>query len=527
MSEPNDATREAEPFARESARGLALAGAPLLVGLAICKILLQFAGINHYGFFRDELYYMACGRHLAWGYVDQPPLIAFVAWLARHLFGDSLVAMRLLPVLAGAAVVYLTGIFARDLGGGRFAQFLACVGIILAPAFLAFDSFLSMNAFEPLFWLLCAWLALCIVKGASPKLWCAFGAAAGIGLENKHTMLVFGFAVVAGVVLGGEARVFRSKWIWIGGLVALAIFLPNLIWEARHGWPQFEVVRNAQKFKNVPLGPAGFLLDQLLFLNPLALPLWLGGLGWLLFSRHAREFRFLGWMYLVILAIFIALRGKSYYALPIYPVLMAAGGVAFERFVATPSRRALRIAFPALVVASGLFMVPFGVPLLSVDHFLRFSRLIPIAGYAQTERDATVALPQLYADMLGWDHMAATVAGVYRSLPEAGRADCAIFAGNYGEAGAIDYYGAALGLPRAISGHNSYYDWGPRNYSGQCVILFGERSSDYKLLFDDVRQAATISNPHAMPGERDLPVYVCRKPRAALATMWPQFRMII
>jgi hypothetical protein len=527
MSEPGVVAREAGPFVCDRARTAALAGGPLLAGLAICKILLQFAGINQYGFFRDELYYMACGQHLAWGYVDQPPLIALIAWLARHLLGDSLFAVRLLPVLAGAGVIYFTGLLARDLGGGRFARLLACVGIILAPAFLAFDSFLSMNAFEPLFWLVCAWLVLRIVRGASPLLWCIFGAVAGIGLENKHTMLVFGFAVVAGLLLGGEARVFRSKWIWIGALIALAVFLPNLIWEARHGWPQIEVVRNAQKFKNVPVGPGGFLLDQLLFLNPLALPLWLGGFGWLLLARDAKPFRFLAWTYLFILAIFMALHGKSYYVLPIYPLLMAAGGVAFERFAAARTRRALRVAFPALVIASGLFMVPFGVPLLSVDHFLRFSQMIPIASFAQTERDATVALPQLYADMLGWDRMAATVAGVYRSLPEAERADCAILAGNYGEAGAIDYYGPSLGLPRAIGGHNSYYDWGPRNYSGQCVILFGERSEDYKLLFDDVQQGATISIPHAMPGERDLPVYICRKPHEPLATMWPQFRMII
>ena len=431
------------------------------------------------------------------------------------------------PVLAGACVVVLTGLFARELGGDRLAQFLACVGIMLAPAFLAFDSFLSMNAFEPLFWLVCAWLALRIVKGASLRLWCAFGATAGIGLENKHTMLVFGFAVAAGLMFSGEGRLFRSRWVWIGALIALAIFLPNLIWEARHGWPQIEVVRNAQEFKNAPFSVPGFFLDQLLFLNPIAVPLWLGGLFWLAFSESAKRFRFLAWTYALIVAVFLIFRGKPYYVLPIYPVLMAAGGVAFERFASEPNRSALRVAFPALLVASGLFMVPFGVPLLSVDHFLRYSRLIPIAHYAQTERDATVPLPQLYADMLGWQNMAETVARVYHGLPQAEQSDCAILAGNYGEAGAIDFYGPALGLPKAISGHNSYYDWGPRNYTGACVIVFGERSADYKLLFDDVQQAATIQTPHAMPGESEVPVYICRKPRQPLATMWPQFKMII
>jgi len=181
----------------EFRRELAVGSTLLLGGLAATKLLIQFAGINHYGFFRDELYYMACGEHLAWGYVDQPPLIAFVAWLARHLFGMSIVSMRFFPILAGAAVVWLTGILARELGGGRLAQFLAAVAILLAPAYLAFDSFLSMNAFEPLFWLLCAWIAVRIVKGSSPRLWLVFGLVAGIALENKHSMLVFGSSRVS------------------------------------------------------------------------------------------------------------------------------------------------------------------------------------------------------------------------------------------------------------------------------------------------------------------------------------------
>src|SRR5271170_4607454 len=197
--------------------------------LAFLRLLIQFAGINHYGFFRDELYYMACGEHLAWGYVDQPPLIALIAWIARHLLGNSLFSIRLFPVLAGAAVVFLTGILARELGGGRFAQFLAAAAILLAPAYLAFNSFFSMNAFEPLLWLVCAWIVVRIVRGASPRLWLAFGAVAGAGLENKHTMLVLGFAIVAGLVLSGEWQICRSRWVWIGGVIALAIFLPNLL----------------------------------------------------------------------------------------------------------------------------------------------------------------------------------------------------------------------------------------------------------------------------------------------------------
>ncbi len=500
----------------------------LLLGLAAAKIILQFAGIRSYGFFRDELYYMACGEHLAWGYVDQPPLIALIAWLARHLFGHSIVGLRIFPVLAGAAVVFLTGIFARELGGGRLAQSVAAVSVLFAPAFLAFDSFFSMNAFEPLFWLLCAWLVVRIVKGATPKLWLVFGIVAGLGLENKHTMLVFGFALAVGLLLGGEWRLFRSKWIWMGACVAILLFFPNLIWEAQHGWPQIEVVRNAQLYKNIPISPLDFLGEQVAFLNPIAFPLWLGGLLWYFTASEAKRLRFLACTYLIVLAIFMFLGGKSYYVLPIYPILLAAGGVMLERFAGSRKRRRMVLAYAGVIVVAGLIALPFGVPVLPVNTFLRYSRLLPYSSLAKTERDAVrVPLPQLYADMFGWKNMADTVAQVYDSLPASDRANCAILGGNYGETGAIDYYGPALGLPKAIGGHNSYFYWGPRGYSGACVIIFGEQSGEFIKLFGEVRQAATIVSPHAMPNEQSVPVYVCRKPRAPLGVLWPRFKMII
>jgi len=220
--------------------------------------------------------------------------------------------------------------------------------------------------------------------------------------------------------------------------------------------------------------------------------------------------------------------GKGYYVLPIYAALMAAGSVALERWLASRRWRWAQVALPALVIVAGLFAVPFGVPILPLDTFIRYSHLLPYSQFAKTEREALDSdLPQLYADMLEWENTAATIAAVYQSLPANDRADCAILAGNYGQAGAIDYYGPALGLPYAISGHNSYYYWGPRNYSGACVVLFGDGSDEHIKLFGDVRQAAMIANPHAMPNERSVPVYICRKPSAPLASLWRRFKLII
>jgi hypothetical protein len=514
-------------LSRTGAQEGAVSANAMLCALAGLSIVIHLPGMPHYGFFRDELYYIACSEHLAWGYVDQPPLIALIAWISRHLLGNSLAAFRVFPVLAGAVTVYLTGWLAGELGGGRLAQFTAALAILFAPLYLAFDSILTMNAFEPVFWLACACIVARIAKGGSPKLWLLFGAISGVGLENKHTMAVFGFAIILGLILSRDFRPFRSRWIWLGGLIALAIASPNLLWEARHGWPQFEVVRNAQEFKNEPIGPLRFLGEQVLFYSPVALPLWLGGLAWFFFAREAKHFRFFAWAYLAVLAIFIAGNGKTYYPMGTYPILMAAGGVAFERWIATRGWPALRLGYPAIIALAGLFTLPFGVPVLPVDTFLKYSDALPYAHSVKTERDSTAEMPQNYADMMGWANLAGSVARVYRTLPENERSGCAILAGNYGEAGAIDYYGPALGLPKVVSGHNSYFYWGPRAYSGECVILFGEGSAGFKNYFEDVQIAATVSNPLGMPSEQSLPIYVCRKPQAPLATLWPHFKLII
>jgi hypothetical protein len=499
----------------------------ILLGLAAAKLLLHLVCSGRYGFFRDELYYIACGRHLAWGYVDQPPLVGVLARASQRVLGDSLFAIRFLPALAGAVVVFLTGWITWALGGSRFSQFLAAAGIFLAPAYLAFDSFFSMNAFEPLLWMLCAYILIRILKGGDPRLWLLFGAIAGVGLLNKYTILVFGFSVVLGLLLTPSRGLLRSRWFWLGGLIALAIFLPNLIWQAQHHWPQIEVVRNSQALKNYPVTPLHFLLEQALFLQPVALPLWLGGLGWLLFSKQDQAYRCLGWTSLGVLGIFIVLHGKAYYPLPMYPVLFAAGGVAIDRFLRAPGWQFVKFAYPALLIAAGIITMPFGVPVLSLRAFLRYQDFLPITKEAVTERDWKGPLPQLYADMLGWGDMTSTVAQVYHRLPPEQQTKCAILTGNYGEAGAIDLLGKRYGLPSAISGHNNYYLWGPRGYSGEVVISLGVHYQVIEQLFDEIQPAATISTPYAMPVENHLPVYVCRQPKAPLAQMWPKLRYYI
>jgi hypothetical protein len=315
----------------------------------------------------------------------------------------------------------------------------------------------------------------------------------------------------------------RTKWFWLGGVLALAIFLPNLIWEAQHDWPQIEVVRNAQRLKNTPVGVVRFFGEQILFVNPVASLIVCAGLVWLLLSKREKRLRALGWAFLVVIAVVKLLHGKTYYPMPFYPILLAAGSVEFGA-LRGQSRKWLRPGYLALLVSSGFLILPFAVPILPLKVLLRYQKLIPLENVVDVEHDSRGEVHQLYADMLGWENMTATIASTYYRLSPTEQAQCAILAGNYGEAGAIDLLGRKYGLPMAISGHNSYHDWGTHGHTGKVVILFGQNAELIKSNFNEVQQIATITNPHGVAAENHLPVYLCRQPKDPLAIIWPSLR---
>jgi hypothetical protein len=495
-------------------------GLAVILYLSALKLLLHFLTNGHYGYFRDELYYLACGEHLDWGYVDQAPLIAVLARAERAVLGDSLFAIRFLPAVAGAATVFFTGLVARELGGGRFAAALACLALIVAPAYLALDTILTMNAFEPLFWVACAYVLVRILKTGDARLWLWFGAVAGAGLMNKHSTLAFGFAVVAGLLLTPARKYFLGKWLWLGGLVAFLIFLPNLLWQVAHGWPTVEVLRNADKNQNVAFSLAEFLKGQVLFMHPLTFPVWAAGLYFYLFAKPGRPFRALGWTYVALSALMVVFRAKIYYLIPVYPVLLAAGGVQVEAWLARLGWAWPKPAALGLLLAGGAFTAPFALPVLPVETFIRYQRFVGFEP-PRMEKIRLAELPQHYADMFGWEEMTETVARVYNRLPPEERARCAVFARNFGEAGAIDFFGARYGLPKAIGKHQNYFLWGPRDYTGECVITVGERLGDVQKAFYQTDLAATFTHPYVLPHENNLPVFVCRRPKKPLAEIWP------
>lgn len=351
-----------------------LAGGLALVSfLALAKLAVHLAttGMFGYSYFVDELYYLACSEHLAWGFVDMPPLFPAITALIRAVLGDSLFALRVLPAVAGAALVLMTGLLARDLGGGRFAQGISGLAVITAPIWLALHSIHTMNALDQLLWTGGAWIVVRIVRDGWDKGWLAFGVLAGIGLLNKHSMAFFGVAVAVALLLTPERRALRSRWIWIGGAIAFLIFLPNLIWMIRHDFPHFEMLANIKaNGRDVQLNPLAFLAQQILFLNPLSLPLWAGGLAWFLFDREGRRYRVLGLMWLAVMAEMFLLDGRPYYPAPAYPMLLAGGGVALERWVRA---RFARPAYAALLAVSGAALAPLFTPLLPPETLIRYS----------------------------------------------------------------------------------------------------------------------------------------------------------
>jgi 4-amino-4-deoxy-L-arabinose transferase-like glycosyltransferase len=494
----------------------------IILCMAACKLLVHLYAGRHYGYFVDELYYLACSRHLDWGYVDHPPLIALITWIARSLFGDSLPAIRFLPAVAGAGEVALAALIARELGGKRFAQGLAALATLVAPGILAGDNLLSMNAFEPLFWMGCAWLLIRIVKTGNQKLWIWFGILAGFGLENKYSMLIFGAGIVLGLLLSPQRRSLASPWLWIAGAAAFLIFLPNLLWNIRHHFPFLELQANIRRSgRDVPLGPLQFFGQEILTMHPLTLPVWLAGL-WLFFgTKSGKPFRALGWAWVFAAVVIIALSPRVYYLYPAFPILFAAGAVLWEaRLHGQPAWR--KLAWPALMAATGAVLAPLAIPVLPPETYIRYTKALHLAPPA-IETHRLGPLPQIFADQFGWEEMAATVARVYNRLPVEIRPKTAIFAQNYGQAGAIDLFGPKYGLPPAISGHQSYFLWGPRGYTGESVIVMAGRQRDLESRFAAVEKVASVSHPYSMPYEH-FDVFYCRGLNQPLIEIWPQVK---
>lgn len=494
---------------------------PAIATFAFVKLALHFAAnaLGGYDYFRDEFYYIACSKRLDWGYVDHPPLSIFVLWLNRLLFGDGIFALRLLPALAGAGTVVLTGLLINELGGAKRAQVLAMLAVVIAPVLLSLQEFYSMNAFEPLLWMGAGYLLIRIINTGNQRLWLWFGLLVGFGFQNKHSMAFFGIAIIVGLLLTSERRQFAGTWAWLGGLVAGILSLPNIIWQIAYGWPTMEFAANAQQWKNLPMSPLAFFGAQFVIQHPLAFPLWAVGLAAFFFHSRLKSYRFFGYAFVFLFALFVLQRGKPYYLSPLFPLLFAAGAVALDEFFA---RKQWPLAFRVYAFAlalGGLITTPLCLPLLPIETYVRYAEPFGIAKL-KTERHADTELPQVFADRFGWREMVKTLATIFETLPRSERATTVIYCQNYGEAGAVEFFGPAYNLPQAFSGHNSYWWWGPPPDSVTTMIIIGGKRADHERVFGSVEHVATHSHPLAMRYESDLPIFLCRNSRFPISELW-------
>ncbi len=476
----------------------------LIVGsLALGVLALHLATNGLYGFQRDELYYLDSARHLAWGYVDYPPLTPAVARLSLLIFGSTVWGLRLWPSLAGALMIVLTSQIARELGGGRTARILAATGAAASPVLLGANWLFQTVTFDQLMWLLCFWLTARLVRTGDRHLWLALGAAVGLGLETKYTIVALIAGLIVAIAVTPLRRYLRTPWPWLGLALALLIFLPNLSWQVANGWPSVDYTFNHHAAQSVDFGPLTFLSDQLALIGPLAIPLWLAGWYWLISGRG----RALGIAALLAFVVFLFV-GKGYYIGPLDPLLLAAGACGVEVWTRRRARWLRRTTAIALALQA-LVLLPIAIPLL------------PEAVMA---RSTLPSIRSDFADTVGWRDLVAQVAAVYDGMPESQRSDAVILTDNYGEAGAINTYGPLLGLPTAVSGELTYYYWRPARLDG-AVIAVGLEVGFLSTLFDGCSVVGTVSNSYGLHNQEfGAPIVVCARPKLPFDQLWPHLK---
>lgn len=488
---------------------------------AAAVFLIHLIGNPHYGFFRDELYFIICGFHPQFGYVDQPPVVPLLS-AATQLAGHSLIALRAVPALFAAAGVYTVCLLVEEFGGGVFAQVLASLVTLFTGVLMSFGMKMSTDTVGLWTWTLLALLIVRLTKGANARVWLLVGAVAGLSLESKYSVAFFLVALVIGLLLTPQRRILFTRAALAAAAIAALIVLPNFLWQWHYGFPMLELLRAGQNGKNVTVGPLTFMVQEIIITGLLLAVVWIVGLVWLF---RTPAVRFLAYAYVALICAMMVFHGKHYYPADVYPILIAAGAVAME--ASTRARIAARTAITAVVILVGVAFVPLALPVLPERTFIRY--VAALSGALHVSRSATQTehgrdegrLPGDWADMHGWPALAATVKRVYYSLPATQRTQAVVFAENYGEASAVAFF--TPGVP-VISEHNQYWLWGTRGYSGNVLVQVGGTCFASRHLFASRTRAAALNDPWAIGEESNQSVWICRGIRKPLAQVWPQLK---
>ena len=482
----------------------------LVLPVAAAELLLLVATADRYGYHRDELYFRVAARHPAWGYDDQPALTPLLGRFSEWIFGGDPRGLRVLSAVAMALVVVLVALIARELGAGQAGQAVAAFATAASGAAMAVGHLLSTTTFDVLFWVTVVYLVARILGGGDERQWLLVGLVVGVGLENKHLVLLLVLALACGCLLARRWALARSPWLWAGSALALALWLPNLLWQARHGWPQLELAAEiaedeaaANRVELLPL--------QLLLVSPLLAPLWLGGLWWLLRRPEARPYRPIGLAYIVLLVIALVTGAKPYYTMGLLLVLVGAGGVVAESWMR--DRRGRKLALGVTIAVSAVVAAFITLPLVPVEDV----HATPIP---DINEDAI--------ETIGWPAFAATVGRVWNALPESERSTAVVYTSNYGEAGAIDRYGSAYGIPRAYSGHNAFWRFGRPPDGARPIIVVGyHRPETLRGDFSDCVLSARVDNGVELDNEEQGgPIWTCATTTEPWSRLWPRLRSL-
>jgi len=486
-----------------------------IAGIAAAAFALEMAVSARYGYHRDELYFLQAAQHLAFGYVDQPPLTPVAVRLMSEVFGNSLVGLRVLPALGLSFLVVMTAAMSRTLGAGRIGQMLAALSAATCGEYIGTEHLFTTTTLDFDFWALTLFLVLRLLERKNPRNWLAIGACIGIGAEAKWNIAFLVVALVVGFAATPYRRMLRSRYLVIGAVLACALTAPDLAWQAAHSWPNLDVFRALQ-------GSAGhnralYFPAQVIYTGLALTPVWIAGLVWSLRSSAAHRFRPVAIASAVVLTLGFLSGGKAYYPGAIFTFLFAAGAVPLERWLmrrpvaSSPKYSKWRlVTFILAAILSCAVVVPAAIPVLPA----RALRVVPLQ-----------KINYDLAETIAWPRLVALVAREYHSLPSSVRKSTTILTQNYGEAGAIDRYGAGFGLPRAYSGNNNFWLWGPPPPADRSAVVVNIDPVILRRQFSRVRTVASFENGIGVKNdEQGVEIYFVSGLRSRWSTAWKVFR---
>lgn len=495
----------------------------IIFAFVLIKLFIHFATNINYGLHRDEFLYAALGQHLDFGFASTPPSIAFFAHVVQSIFGESVFGMRFFPALIGGLLIFLTGLSVKEMNGGKFAQFIACLAVLLSPAYLRSQTLFQPVSFDQLYFVLCMFFTIRFIKTESSIYLYFFSLALGFGLLNKYSIILVGIGFVFALLISNHRHIFLKKEPYLAAGLAFLIFLPNFLWQIFQGFPVLSHMAELQKTQLLNVTVSGFLVDQIL-MNISGFYLWLLGLWFVFFTESGKKFIVVGWIFFFVFFALLLAHGKSYYTLGIFPVMMAAGSVYLEQL--TSIRKWVRIIPTAFTILILIPILPISLPVLPKTEMANYCDSRKDRSYFQPtirwEDGQLHQIPQDYADMLGWEELAHIVAATYQNLPDSIKTQTAIVAANYGQAGAIDFYGKAHSLPEVISFSDAYLYWTPEILNAKYLIYIDDETEDVSKIFREVIKVGEITEPLAR--EYGLSVYVCKNPRFDYSDLWKQLR---